>query len=180
MLPCCERCLGLYVGAAVALWLHMWLRPKLTGRFLECHGLFLLLMVPLGFHWVPQGAVVRTISGVLFGAGIATFLWLPLADRASRWWNAKAASALRSAAALQNASRNSELSGYAVGIFFGTILLPFLASYGGRGSAFILTALATAGLLSLAVLVAANLVLGTQVLARYLRRLRLSQTVRTP
>ncbi len=180
MLPCCERCLGVHVGAALALLLHLWLIPKLTGRFLECHGLFLLLMVPLGFHWLPQGAVVRTISGLLFGAGVVSFLWLPLSDRFLAWCNAKAASPLRSAAALQHASRNSERRGYVVGIFFGAILLPFLASYGGRPAAFLLTALAAAGLLSLAVLVAANLVLGMQVLAQYLRRLRFSQTVRAP
>ena len=80
LLPCCQRCTGLYVGAAVAMLLHLWLRPKLTGRFLEIHGAFLLAMVPLGFHWVAQGPVLRTISGVLFGFAVVTFLWLPLSQ----------------------------------------------------------------------------------------------------
>lgn len=78
LLPCCQRCTGLYVGASVAMLLHLWLRPKLTGRFLEIHGGFLLAMVPFGFHWVAQGPVLRALSGVLFGFAVVTFLWLPL------------------------------------------------------------------------------------------------------
>ncbi len=54
--------------------------PRLTGRFLEMHGAFLLLMVPFGFHWVAQGPVLRTLTGVLFGFGVVTFLWLPLSQ----------------------------------------------------------------------------------------------------
>ncbi len=78
LLPCCQRCLGLYVGAAVAAGSHLWLRPRLTGRFLELHGAFLLCMLPFGFHWLPQGPLLRTITGVLFGFGVVTFLWLPM------------------------------------------------------------------------------------------------------
>jgi len=81
LLPCCQRCTGLYVGAGVAALLHLWLRPRLTGRFLELHGAFLLLMVPCGFHWVTQGPVLRMLTGVLFGFGVVTFLWLPLSQR---------------------------------------------------------------------------------------------------
>ena len=77
-LPCCQRCTGLYAGAFFAALLHLWKRPGLTGRFLEVHGLMLVLMLPFGFHWVDQGPVLRGISGVLFGAGVFTFLWLPV------------------------------------------------------------------------------------------------------
>ena len=83
LLPCCQRCTGLYVGAGVAALLHLWLRPRLSGRFLEIHGAFLLVMVPFGFHWVAQGPVLRTLTGVLFGFAVVTFLWLPLSRRAS-------------------------------------------------------------------------------------------------
>jgi hypothetical protein len=79
-LPCCQRCTGLYVGAGLAALLHLGLRPRLSGRFLQIHGAFLLLMVPFGFHWVAQGPALRSISGVLFGFGVVTFLWLPLAQ----------------------------------------------------------------------------------------------------
>lgn len=84
LLPCCQRCLGLYVGGAIAAWLHFGLRPVLSGRFLKIHGAFLLLMAPFGFHWLPQGPVLRTVSGVLFGFGLVAFLLLPMTDRFSR------------------------------------------------------------------------------------------------
>jgi uncharacterized membrane protein len=85
LLPCCQRCTGLYPGAGVAALLHLWLRPRLSGRFLEIHGAFLLVMIPLGFHWITQGPVLRTISGVLFGFGVVTFLWLPLSRTMEEW-----------------------------------------------------------------------------------------------
>ncbi len=84
LLPCCQRCTGLYVGAFVAALAHICFRPKLTGRFLEIHGLFLLLMVPFGFHWLPQGPALRGATGVLYGSAVATFLWLPLGLRTRR------------------------------------------------------------------------------------------------
>src|ERR1035438_5086965 len=68
MLPCCQRCAGLYVGAGMAALLHLWLRPRLSGRFLEVHGAFLLAMAPFGFHWLPDGPMLRTATGVLFGS----------------------------------------------------------------------------------------------------------------
>jgi uncharacterized membrane protein len=80
LLPCCQRCTGLYVGAGVAALLHLWLRPRLTGRFLEIHGAFLLVMAPFGFHWVSQGPMLRTLTGMLFGFAVVTFLWLPLSQ----------------------------------------------------------------------------------------------------
>ena len=106
LLPCCQRCLGLYVGAGIAACLHWRLRPRLSGRFLGAHGMFLLLMAPLGFHWLPQGAVPRTVSGVLFGFGVATFLWLPVgAWAASRVFAPRIGTRHRAAAAVGQASR---------------------------------------------------------------------------
>ncbi len=84
LLPCCQRCTGLYVAAGVAALLHLWLRPRPTGRFLEMHGAFLLVMVPFGLHWVAQGPVLRTLTGVLFGFGVVTFLSLPLSRAGER------------------------------------------------------------------------------------------------
>ena len=81
LLPCCQRCTGLYVGAGVAALLHLWVRPKLSGRFLEIHGAFLVVMAPFGFHWVAQGPALRTLTGVLFGFAVVTFLWLPLSQK---------------------------------------------------------------------------------------------------
>lgn len=76
-LCCCQRCTGLYMGALVGLLAHVWWRPRMNGRFLAIHGWFLAAMVPLGFHWVPQGPVTRTVSGFVFALAIVTYLRLP-------------------------------------------------------------------------------------------------------
>ncbi|MDO8544549.1 MAG: DUF2085 domain-containing protein [Opitutaceae bacterium] len=76
LLPCCERCTGLYAGAAIALLLQFVLRMRPTARFLQLHGLLLMMMIPLGFHWVAHGALVRTGSGLFFGFGVVSLLWL--------------------------------------------------------------------------------------------------------
>lgn len=76
LLPFCQRCSGLYAGAFVAAVLHVWLRPAPTNRWLWLNGSFLLLMVPFGFHWLPQGPLLRTVTGVLFGFGLVAFLAL--------------------------------------------------------------------------------------------------------
>lgn len=73
-LPCCQRCTGLYLGALAALLSLVAPRPVATGRFLWIHGGFLLVMVPFGFHWLPQGALIRGVTGVLFGFAVVTFL----------------------------------------------------------------------------------------------------------
>ncbi len=78
LLPFCQRCTGLYVGAFVAAALHLTLRPVPTNRWLWLNGGFLLFMIPFGFHWLPQGAVLRSITGVLFGFGLVAFLVLTL------------------------------------------------------------------------------------------------------
>ena len=75
-LPFCQRCTGLYVGAAIALALHLLVRPPLDNRLRQLHALLLLQMIPFGFHLVPQGAVLRTLSGLLFSFGLVGFLWL--------------------------------------------------------------------------------------------------------
>jgi uncharacterized membrane protein len=75
-LPFCQRCTGLYVGAlftAVA-WL-LW-RPRPTARALWLHGATMLLMIPFGYHLVPQGDDVRTLTGALFAVGLVYFLAL--------------------------------------------------------------------------------------------------------
>jgi len=184
LLPCCQRCLGLYVGAAVAVGLHGWLRPQLSGRFLEVHGLFLLLMVPFGFHWLPQGALVRTGTGVLFGFG-----WWPFSPcgpprvgerpararrcMGTRTWTmnprvSRKASPHRPSDTLSptggegwgQGARFMESAGrswrYGLGLAATLGLLPALAAYGGRAAAGALSGLAFAGALLLAALAAAN------------------------
>jgi hypothetical protein len=75
-LPFCQRCTGLYVGAAAAACLVFLFRPRPTSRMLWIHGLLLLLMVPFGYHLVPHGASVRTVTGQLFALGLVYYLSL--------------------------------------------------------------------------------------------------------
>jgi len=77
-LPCCQRCTGVYVGALVAALLHLAWPPQPTRFWRWLNGVFLLFMIPAGFHWFPQGPELRAASGILFGFGIVAFLWLPL------------------------------------------------------------------------------------------------------
>lgn len=142
LLPCCQRCAGFYAGACVAALVHWWLRPKPTGRFLEVHGAFLLVMLPLGFHWLPHGPVLRTLSGVLFGFGVVAFLWLPLG------------------AALERPRTVVLARIYAVSLAGTLVLVPFLAFLGGELAAYSLSGLAFCGALALGALVAADLALG--------------------
>jgi uncharacterized membrane protein len=152
-LPCCQRCTGLYVGAGVAALLHLWLRPKLTGRFLQIHGAFLLAMAPFGLHWVAQGPALRTASGVLFGFAVVTFLWLPLSSRFTF-----------------HVSRPGVRSYFLI-LGVTLIVLPVAASVGGTLTGFALSGLIAWGGLALLALIAADVVLGLRGLVCWLRRL---------
>ena len=165
-LVCCQRCLGLYVGAAVALALHWWFRPKLTGRFLEVHGLFMLVMLPCGFHWLPQGPVLRTLSGILFGFGVVTFLWLSLAARieSSRHDGVDQQPSESIPNELGTLRRRQVRSwpqaAYACGLLGCMLVLPLLAARGGEWAALVLSAVAICGLSALGGLAMANFCLG--------------------
>ena len=163
-LPCCQRCTGLYVGAGMAALLHSWLRPKLSGWFLEIHGAFFLMMAPFGFHWVPQEAALRTLTGVLFGFAVVTFLWLPLRGMAGEQ------------SARSNPKRGCDADGAgetpalrwpqtAAGLYFlvlgaTLILLPATAALGGASVAYLLSCLAFCGALALVALVVADVSFG--------------------
>jgi uncharacterized membrane protein len=142
-LPCCQRCAGLYCGALAAFVCLRLFRPALTTRFLWGHGLLLVQMVPLGFHWVAQGPVLRTVSGVLFAFGLAVFLelvpggpWRTVA-RVSPW-----------------AAR-----AYWLGVAISTALILALAREGGRGTAVCLSIMIAAGALTLFWLAAVNVLM---------------------
>ena len=146
LLPCCERCTGLYAGAAVALALHVALRLRSRGWFLPVHGLFLLAMIPLGFHWVPQNDVVRGVSGFLYGAGVVSFLWLHPGPRVVR---VEPLTAVRA-------------SLYAAVVGIGAGLVPVVGRSGGLAAAHGLAWLAFAGLAGLALLALANVALAAR------------------
>ena len=155
MLPCCERCTGLYVGAFVAALLQWRLKPQCSNRFLQIHGGFLLLMIPYGYHWLPQGAVLRTITGVLFGFGLVTYLWLaPSANRQIAFSSARRA-----------------VAGYYAGVVAALALVPMLASQGGQVVAYTLSLVAFAGAVVLVALVSANVFLGLRAAIQRVRGL---------
>ena len=140
LLPFCQRCTGFYAGAAVALLLHFVLRIRPGNRFLAVHGGFLLLMIPFGYHWVPQDALVRALSGALFGAGVVSFLWLFPGPHAGA----------------DREPGPTESLIYATGIIGALVLIPMAAARGGPAAWYALVCLAALGLAGLAALVAAN------------------------
>jgi len=131
LLPFCERCTGLYAGAAAAFALLLLCRPRRSARFLWLHGLFLLQMAPQGFHLVYQDPLLRTVSGTLFAFGLAAFLMPePRGDA------------------------HGSMRGYTAGILVALLGIVGLAEHGGAFGAAALHVLAIAGLAVYAALVA--------------------------
>lgn len=157
-LPCCQRCAGLYFGAALAALLHLWLKPKLTRRFREIHGAFLLLMVPFGFHWISQGPAGRAVTGVLFGLGVVTFLMLPLTP----------IPALRLMQKLPQGETAVAARWYFAAAGLAALVVPLLGVLGGKLAAWVLSGAALLGVLVLTLLVLANAGLGLAAVARRL------------
>jgi uncharacterized membrane protein len=75
-LPFCQRCTGLYVGAFCALLLILLFRPRPNAFLYWIHGIFMLAMIPFGFHFVAHGGLTRTLTGGLFGFGLVYYLVL--------------------------------------------------------------------------------------------------------
>jgi len=162
-LPFCQRCTGLYAGAALALFLHLVFRPRrrpafptglrpglgaAAGRRLpEFYGICLLQMIPFGFHLVPQGPALRGVSGCLFSFGLVGFLWLL---PASHWGWGKPEAGNRSVGLM------------AAGVL-GCLGVVGLAVWGGRAAAALLAWAGLAGLggLVLLVLINAGLLMGS-------------------
>ncbi|MEI8041741.1 MAG: DUF2085 domain-containing protein [Verrucomicrobiota bacterium] len=180
LLPCCQRCTGLYVGAGVAGLLHLWLRPRLSGRFLEIHGAFLIFMVPFGFHWVADGPVLRTVTGVLFGFGVVTCLWLAIETRARvpmvRLWGGALSPALSPSEGEREKTQPALVASvlqaplYFLVLVATLVLLPLAASLGGALVAHVLCVLVTWGMLCLAALVVANVAIGLLATSRWCLR----------
>lgn len=174
LLPCCQRCTGLYVGAFCAALLHLVWRPRLGARFLEVHGAFLLLMVPFGYHWVPQGPLLRSLSGLLFGFAVVTFLWLVPRSEIASWglFVARRAGARPHPGPLLQGEGTTPkpLARYACGLAAALVLVPLAGTWGGRQAHLALAWLAFGGLVVLAALVLANVACGVAGLLRRLGR----------
>jgi uncharacterized membrane protein len=129
ILPCCQRCTGLYVGAFCAGLIHLLLRPRATPCFLWVHVLLLLQMAPFGFHWVSEGPILRTLSGAGFAFGLVACLWLL---PSARWFRARE-------------RRRWDALEYGLALGVGVALPLALALWGGRAGAVALSALASLG-----------------------------------
>ena len=157
-LPFCQRCTGLYVGASLAFLLR-WavsLRPARLDHWID--GLLLLQMVPLGYHWVPQGPVLRTLSGLLFAFGLVGFLsLLP-----------------RTYLGLGRPRTPTRVRFLACAAALGDAAILLLVSCGGRAAHHVLALAGLSGLLLLAGLAVANLALTLNALLRALGLQRFS------
>jgi uncharacterized membrane protein len=139
VLPCCQRCTGLYVGALVAMGLHLCFKPRASRCWFWIHALFLLQLGFFVFPWMPQSPVLRTISGTLFGFGVVAFLWPAVV-----WCPPFRVSRLVPVA-------------YAIGLTTCLGLTPIIAKWGGTPGAFVLMGLLLTGALALAALACANI-----------------------
>lgn len=161
LLPVCQRCTGLYAGAALCLLLHGLLRPKLGGRFIAAHGLLLLVAAPFGLHWIPEGPALRAMTGALAGFGIGTFLWVAPANA---WDRLRGPQGPPRTGPPPAASKCCSLT-YAVGLAAALGLIPLAGCHGGVAGGWVLQGLALAGLLALAFLMATNAFLALRALA---------------
>src|SRR5690348_15437011 len=152
-LPFCQRCTGLYCGAGVAALLHLWLKPKPTPRFLAVHTGFLVLMVPFGFHWLPQGAILRSVTGVLFGFAVASFLWLPLKHSGTE---------PPLSPDTDRRDRTRRMWVYSLALSSTLLLVPWFGTYGGKISFAMLTVPGFWGAAALSMLILANGWLGAR------------------
>jgi len=164
MLPCCQRCTGVYVGAFIAALLHLAWRPVPTPRWLWLNGAFLLFMVPSGFYWIPQNPELRCISGILFGFGLVAFLRLTLPDKFTIY-NLQLTSS--SDIHGNRANRKSQIAN-GIGLLAALVFTPLLAENGNALAANFLGAACVGGALALAFLLLANLFLALRWLIRRL------------
>lgn len=152
LLPLCQRCTGVYVGAFVAALLHLIRRPAPTPRWLWLNGAFLLFMLPSGFYWIPQNADWRCASGILFGFGLVSFLWLTLP---------------RKVAIESGKSSRSQIAAVTVSLAAALVATPLFAEHGNAIAASILVVACVAGTLALTALLLANLFILLNRLARW-------------
>jgi uncharacterized membrane protein len=75
MFPLCERCTGIYAGAAIAMALFLWNRPRPSRTSLVAYGSLILQIIPAGLHWWFDTPALRTLSGAWFGIGLVGLLY---------------------------------------------------------------------------------------------------------
>ena len=141
-MPVCERCLGLYVGAVWALVLVVLLRASPTRAMLWLHGMAMLAMLPFGYHFVPHGPIVRTVTGFLFGTGMVYYLALIPVEVLQ----------------LERLAKSRPVIPYTVVAVVPLPWILFAANYGSASSGSLLALLAVAGLSVTVLMLLANAV----------------------
>jgi uncharacterized membrane protein len=139
-MPVCERCLGLYLGALWSFVLVLILRTSPTRWMLWSHGMAMLVMLPFGYHFVPHGPAIRTVSGFLFGMGMVYYLALVPAEILQ----------------LERFVKNRSAIGYAVAALLPVPLILFAVKNGSAFAGSRLALLAAAGLAVAALLALTN------------------------
>jgi hypothetical protein len=104
-------------------------------------------MAPFGFHLVPHGAIVRTVTGELFAFGLVYCLSLGLLDLVHR------------GQAVELHTERARQWRYALAAFIGMPLLLVAVRFGGVATARVLAVMGLAGLGAYAALSVANLVM---------------------
>jgi len=145
LLPCCQRCAGLYAGALAAAVSQLLCRPRLSQTYCWMHGLCLAQLGLFIFPWMPDSPFLRMDSGVLFGFGVVAFLWPAVGER----------------------FRRQKKSGYGTGFASTLILTPLVARCGGALGAFLLTSMVVLGAFMLALLSAVNIASMCRTLPRW-------------
>lgn len=74
-LALCARCVGVYVGFALAIPMLFMVRRLPSKLAVWVHGAFVLQVILFGFHLIRHGLTVGTISGQLFAVGVVYFLF---------------------------------------------------------------------------------------------------------
>lgn len=151
VLPFCQRCTGLYIGGLFALVLVILLRPRPTPLLLWAHGLAMLLMIPFGYHFVPQSAALRTLTGFIFAFGLTYYLALTPAQHFGLW------------------ERKGRAWPYTLAALAGAPMMLLAIHHGGPWTALALAVFGTLGLLSYALLLIANLSMLPSALRQILR-----------
>lgn len=72
--PLCQRCTGIYAGAAVAAVIYCCLRWQPDRRSALINLWFLFQIVPSGLKLFPDSPALRMLSGGLFGVGLVGLL----------------------------------------------------------------------------------------------------------
>jgi uncharacterized membrane protein len=142
LLPFCQRCTGLYVGGALAAGVSLFTRPRATPGKLWLHSGLLLLMVPFGYHLVPQGETLRTLTGQLFGYGLVYVLLLVPANFS----------------AFLEESESSDSRVYALLLLAGVPLLQLAVRFGASAMSVLMAWIGFTGLLAYATLAIANVI----------------------